>query len=528
MTILRGLFRFLPLLFVAWPLNGLAQQQDPLKVESQLLPARIKPHQPVKLILQLKLPPTYHAYADQFAIRVEPTSGFQLGDWSVGPLKKWQDKFSRKEREGVHGSGQLVAELIAPENFETTELKFELDYQACGETFCLFPITQRHKVSFATQQISSSPPMMGWDLQKLFKRSLEKSLWLAFLLAFVAGFMTSLTPCVYPMIPITLAVLTRGAENRRQWDQFQYSLIYVFGIATTFSLLGLAAAQFGFLFGSLLNQIWILLLISMVLLAMGLSLIGVFEVQLPMVFMNFAAKQYASGRSGAFISGLFFGVIASPCVGPVLVAILAWVSSTQSPWLGFSLLFIYALGLGVLFIALGFFSKILPRSGAWMVGVKKLMGMFVLAVSAYYGVLIWQQAQFFQTPTLNEDLLKEQALPWKPLTTEALSKARGKPVMIDFWALWCAACHELEQFTFTDPRIQKESEKFFLFKYDATQVTPETQKWMEKFSIRGLPAVIFLSSDGQWLEDLTLNEYEEADPFLVRMQKAQKSGPLTQ
>lgn len=515
------------LLLFAGPFT-FAQKQDPLKVQAQILPNKVKPYQPVKLLIQLQLPPTYHAYADQFALRLDPKSGFVLGEWSVGPLKKWYDKFSKKDREGIEGRGELVAELIAPEKFSSQELNFELDYQACGETFCLFPTTQKHKVTFTSASLESTPPMMGWDLQRLFKNSLETSLALSFLLAFIAGVLTSLTPCVYPMIPITLAVLTRGSENRKQSDQFIYSLIYVLGIATTFSLLGLAAAQFGFLFGSLLNQIWILLLISIVLLAMGLSLLGFFEIQLPMVFMNLATSQYASGKWGAYISGLFFGIVASPCVGPVLVAILAWVSSTQSPLLGFGLLFVYALGLGVLFISLGFFSKVLPRSGKWMVSVKKLMGMFVIAVSAYYMLLIWQQAQFFKTPEFSEANIQKQSLPWQPLTEEALSKARGKPVIIDFWALWCAACHELEQFTFVDPRIQKESEKFFLFKYDATKVTPETQKWMEKFSIRGLPAVIFLSPNGQWLEDLTLNEYETADPFLERMQKALKTGPITQ
>ena len=99
--------------------------------------------------------------------------------------------------------------------------------------------------------------------------------------------------------------------------------------------------------------------------------------------------------------------------------------------------------------------------------------------------------------------------------------------MIDFWAFWCAACHELEQFTFTDPRVQKLTENFHVFKYDATKVTPETKKWMEKFSIHGLPTVIFLSSEGQWLEELTLNEYESADQFLIRLQKVLDRKDLT-
>lgn len=514
---------FLAFIFVFMPTWTLAQQdKDPLKVSAQLVPDKIKSFQPVKLILRLELPLDYHAYADQFAIRLAPNSGFQLGEWKLKPLKKWYDKFSKKEREGIERKGEIAAELIAPGKFKSEELNFEIDYQACGKTFCLFPTTQKHTVKFTTAPLESTPPMIGWDLQKLFKNSLEKSLWFAFLIAFVAGLLTSLTPCVYPMIPITIAVLAKGSERRRKRDQFLYSLIYVMGIATTFSILGLAAAQFGFLFGSLLNQIWILIIISLVLLAMGLSLIGVFEVQLPSKFMNFATAEYASGKLGAYISGLFFGIVASPCVGPVLVAILAWVSSTQSPLLGFGLLFTYAVGLGMLFIILGLFSKALPKSGAWMVNVKKLMGIFVLAVSGYYMILIYNQAQFFKTPALDESKIAKSSLDFKPLTEKALAQAKGKPIMIDFWAVWCAACHELEQFTFTDPRVQAEAQKFHLFKYDATKVTPETQKWMEKFAIRGLPAVIFISKDGQWLEELTVNEYIKADPFLERMKKAQE------
>lgn len=513
----------LPIFLAFAPLWTLAQQdKDPLKVSAQLVPSKIKPYQPIKLILQLDLPADYHAYSDQFALRLDPKSGFQLGEWSVGPLKKWFDKFSKKDRQGIEGHGELVAELIAPEKFQSDELNFEIDYQACGQTFCLFPTTQKHSVKFSNLPLESTAPVMGWDLQKLFKSSLEKSLWFSFFLAFIAGLLTSLTPCVYPMIPITIAVLARGSEGRRQRDQFFYSLIYVLGIATTFSALGLAAAQFGFLFGSLLNQVWILVIISIVLLAMGLSLLGVFEMQMPAKFMNMATSQYASGKLGAYISGLFFGIVASPCVGPVLVAILAWVSSTQNPILGFGLLFTYAVGLGMLFIFLGLFSKALPKSGAWMVSVKRLMGIFVIAVSAYYAILIYNQVKFFDSPKLDEAQIQKSSLPWINLTEKALAEAKGKPVMIDFWALWCAACHELEQYTFTDPRIQEEAQKFHLFKYDATKVTPETKAWMAKFSIRGLPAVIFLSKDGVWLEDLTVNEYLKPDPFLERMKKAQE------
>lgn len=504
------------------PLLSLGQNQlpDPLKVQAHFIPEKIKPHQPVKLILELDLPAQYHAYADQFSLKVDTESGFQAGEFTISPLTKWFDKFSKKERDGIVGKGQIETELIAPDKIKSDSLKFELTYQACSDSFCLFPVTQKLNVKFSPTDLDNiETPALGWDLQALFKQSLSESLLFSFLIAFIAGLLTSLTPCVYPMIPITLAVLGQGSENRKKSEQFLFSIAYVLGIATTFSLLGLAAAQFGFLFGSLLSQIWVLALVAIILLVMALSLFGLFEINPPAFLMNHATKKGTGRLVGAYVSGLFFGIVASPCVGPVLVAILAWVSTTQKPFLGFALLFTYAIGLGMLFLGLGFFSKVLPRSGKWMVNVKRLMGIVVLGVSFYYGMLIWQQVQIRQQPKIDEAQLGKSALPWKPLTERALAEAAaaGKPVLIDFWAVWCAACHELEQNTFTNPEVQKRSQEFVLLKYDASQVTPETQKWMEKFAIRGLPAVIFISSSGVWLEKLTLSEYESSEPFLRRM-----------
>ncbi len=519
--ILKSLFLlFCISIFTATSTFGENKLPDPLKVQAQLVPDKIKPHQPLKLILQMTLPAEYHAYADQFFIKIDEKSGFQMGEFTIRPLKKWFDKFSKKNREGISHKGEIVIELIAPQKIVGSELNFELIYQACSETFCLFPVKKKLSVDFSVVGTSEMPkPLFGWDLQELLKKSLSESIFFSILIAFVAGLLTSLTPCVYPMVPITLAVLSQGAENRKKSEQLFFSIIYVLGIATTFSILGLAAAQFGFLFGSLLSQVWVLAVVALILLVMSLSLFGLFEINPPAFLMNQSLKKGTGRFAGAFISGLFFGVVASPCVGPVLVAILAWVSTTQKPILGFVLLFTYAIGLGMIFIVLGFFSKALPRSGQWMVHVKKIMGLVVLGVSFYYGTLIWEQIQFKNRTHLDESRVGTSALDWKPLTNEALAQAKksGKPVMIDFWAVWCAACHELEQNTFSTAEVLAKAQEFVVLKYDATQVTPETQKWMEKFSIRGLPAVIFISREGVWLENLTLNEYESPEPFLRRM-----------
>ncbi|MFN9067659.1 MAG: cytochrome c biogenesis protein CcdA, partial [Bdellovibrionales bacterium] len=280
-------------------LNVFAQNQtpDPLEVQVSLSPRELKIHQPTKLIVDMQLPPGYHAYLDQFVIRLDKSSGFQLGEWQVSPLKTWYDKFSKRDRQGVEGKSQLVAELIAPQSFDGDVLNFELDYQACSETFCLFPTTKNLQVKFEVKSLNqNSSGWPGLNLEALFKEQVKDSLLMALIISFLAGFLTSLSPCVYPMIPITVAVLSHGAEKRSRLSQFSFSAFYVLGIATTFSILGLAAAQFGFLFGSLLSHTWVLGAIALVLLTMGLSLLGLFEIRPPAKLMNVAAGRGGSGR----------------------------------------------------------------------------------------------------------------------------------------------------------------------------------------------------------------------------------------
>jgi thiol:disulfide interchange protein DsbD len=189
-----------------------------------------------------------------------------------------------------------------------------------------------------------------------------------FLFVFVSGFLTSLTPCVYPMIPITISIIgARSAQSQRS-RAFLLSLSYVLGIAFTYSLLGLFAAFSGALFGSALSNPWVVGFVGLVFVAMALSMFGLFELQVPAVIRDkFGNRSTGSGFGGAFLAGLFSGIVASPCIGPVLVSILTYVAQTKNALFGFSLLFTFALGMGLLFLAIGTFSGLtskIPKSGA--------------------------------------------------------------------------------------------------------------------------------------------------------------------
>jgi thiol:disulfide interchange protein DsbD len=188
-------------------------------------------------------------------------------------------------------------------------------------------------------------------LLKERKKEIIKRKFLAFLFVFAIGLLTSLTPCIYPMIPITIAVLGKEAHARSRWQNILVSICYVLGIGVTFSALGVFAASTGALFGSFMSSAWVLGFVCLVFFAMSLSMFGLFEIQAPQFLRDgILSHLHLHGYLGAFVSGLLAGVVASPCVGPVLVGVLTFVAQTQSLWLGFWLLFTYALGMGVLFL----------------------------------------------------------------------------------------------------------------------------------------------------------------------------------
>lgn len=214
----------------------------------------------------------------------------------------------------------------------------------------------------------------------------EQGLWGVLLLVFIAGLLSSLTPCVYPLIPITIGIFgARQASSKLHG--FLLSLTYVFGIALTYAIMGVIAASVGTVFGSAMQNPWLLGGIAVLFFALGLSSLGVFDFRLPGGLQNKLGQAGGVGFGGAFVMGLVAGIIAAPCVGPIVAGILLYVAGQQDMVLGFVLLLVYALGMGVLFLVLGTFSSLLnklPRAGTWMEGVKTLFGIVFIAMAIYY------------------------------------------------------------------------------------------------------------------------------------------------
>ena len=200
--------------------------------------------------------------------------------------------------------------------------------------------------------------------------------------AFIGGFLTSLTPCVYPMIAVTVSVF--GArQSKSKGEAMLLSTVFVLGIAAMFTPLGLAAGLTGSLFGSLLSNRWVVIGIALVFLALAGSMFGLFEFVLPSKLTNRLATAGGVGYGGAFVLGLVSGVVAAPCTGPVLTGILLWIGKTQSPVLGAAALFAFSLGLGIPFWLVGTFAVRLPKSGSWMLGIKSFFAIVLTVVALY-------------------------------------------------------------------------------------------------------------------------------------------------
>ncbi|HUJ27775.1 MAG TPA: cytochrome c biogenesis protein CcdA, partial [Myxococcales bacterium] len=343
-----------------------------------------------------------------------------------------------------------------------------------------------------------------------------------FLFLFLGGVLTSLTPCVYPLIPITVGVFgARDSQSRLR--SVALSATYVAGIAAMYSLLGVFAALSGRAFGSVMSSPWVIGIMAVLLLALAASMFGAFEVALPFTLQQRLNLVKGAGFPSAFTMGLVAGIIAAPCTGPVLAGVLAYVSTTRNAALGFWMMFTYAIGMGLLFFILGATSMRLPRSGAWMETAKSVLGVALVvaalamvlpllphpgelrvsarslgvfaAALAFGGVLVgalslsfhggarektWKavglailftgvalQFGWFGPPRPE----KPAQIPWLHDETLAVkqSQATHKPLLIDFGAEWCAACKELDKHTWTDPVVAREVEqKFVPLKVDAT------------------------------------------------------------
>jgi len=380
---------------------------------------------------------------------------------------------------------------------------------------------------------------------------------------FGGGLALNLTPCVYPLIPITVSYFG-GRSAQGKSGLVGHGICYIGGLALANSLLGVVAALTGGLIGGLLQNTLVLVTIAAVLVVFAMSLFGFWELRLPFWLTQTASKSY-TGFFGSFFMGITLGVVAAPCIGPFVLGLLTWVATLGDPLIGFFIFFTLSLGLGTPLFVLAMFSgqlAKLPKSGEWMNWVRRAMGWVLIGMAAYFirptlpllpqqyllaivviaagihlGWLDKTTAAFRAFPWIKviagtlclvtgtvlagNMAFKGPSVNWYPYSARLLSAAaeKNKPVIIDFSAGWCAPCRELDQVTFHHPDIVALSQNdFIMVKVDLTrQDDKKFEHLLKQYRVKGVPTVLFLDPSGLERRDLRLVDFLSPDEFLNRM-----------
>src|SRR3990167_4635846 len=413
----KSMFLVVLVLFISSPV--ISGETSPFKINANLVKDRVAAGDMVPAIVVFSIASNHHIYKDQIKIESGNSNQFSVESMELPAGKIKFDTFLEKEVELYEGQIEIKSYIRVSKDVSagSNNIRLEVHYQGCSDKICFTPkvedLVLPVQVESTNRDVSGSQTkenLLQTESKSFketgtggFQKTIEsKGIFVSLILIFLAGVGLSFTPCVYPMIPITVAVIggqTSGEQTtaRKPLKAFFLSLIYVLGISIVYSALGVTAASTGALFGTALQSPWVIGFVVAVFVGLAMSMFGVYYLRVPSFISDRLGTGARKGIIGAFVMGLVSGIVASPCIGPALASLLVYIGSTGNKFMGFWMLFVFAWGLGVLLIVLGTFSgaiKAIPKSGAWMEIVEKIFGILLLGAALYYLRLIISETAF--------------------------------------------------------------------------------------------------------------------------------------
>ena len=475
-------------------------------------------------------------------------------------------------------SGEIRVKALLVVEKEATPgnhiLKGELSYQACSENSCLPPEMVSVSISVSVVQEGAVSNRIN---EEIFRSETEKNasggasegfgfgagMLLALIGIFFGGLALNLTPCVYPLIPITVSYFG-GRSDAIKGRAIVHGSLYILGLAFTNSVLGVVAALSGGMLGIILQNPVVLFIVAGIMVGLALSFFGLWEIRIPSSLTQMASRNFG-GFFGTFFMGLTLGIVAAPCLGPFILGLLTYVGQKGDPFLGFLYFFVLSIGMGLPLAVLAVFSGAidkLPMSGTWMVWIRKALGWVLIGMAGYMlqplfyselarsvmyaGILSaagihlgwFDKSGGARTFVMVKRALglvliggavtllvmgaeKGETIQWIPYSESILteSKKRKKPVILDFYADWCGPCKALEKNVFNQPDVVALSKEFTNVKVDLTTRHEAQELLQKKYGIRGVPTVIFMKGDGLEERKLRIESYVGPGEMLKRMRE---------
>ncbi|MFY9070108.1 protein-disulfide reductase DsbD [Aliarcobacter butzleri] len=465
---------------------------------------------------------------------------------------------------------------------DSKEFEIELKFQGCSKAgLCYAPISQKQILVLNTN-IQDEVSTNINETDSIANSLKEKNILLVLLTFFGFGLLLSLTPCVFPMIPILSSIIVGASKNETMTASrgFFLSLVYVLSMSVAYTIAGVIAGIFGANLQVALQNPYVLVIFALIFVALAFSMFGYFEIRLPQAIQNRVNKttdgKEKQGILGIAIMGFLSALIVGPCVAPPLAGALVYIGQTGDAILGGLALFVMSLGMGVPLLLIGLGAgKFMPKPGGWMESITKIFGIVMLGVaiwlldrvlnatiiiylwallllgSAIYlkiyqhilaqlitvvifilGVVLFVGAISGATNPLNPlekftsskmTQVSDEKLIFKKVKNiqelELAIKNSNKPVMLDFWASWCVSCKELEEITFQDEQVINKLQEFTLLKADVTENNDEDKALQKKFGVVGPPALIFWDKDKNEIQASRIIGYKNPKDFLEIVNK---------